>query len=181
MANRQSREALYRTAYRTNGAAAYDVRAYRGTEAPELPRRTLPEERPQPVRRVRVRAKTAVSPFAVLGALAAACMMVLVIFGYVQLYEATSQAGDLAEELESMQQQNQLLRSDYEGRIDLGEVEKRAIRELGMIQPTSAQTVYVDLVSADRAEILQEEEVNKLAEAVSALKSSVEGLVSYLS
>jgi len=181
MANRQLREDRYAAAYRTNGAAAYDVRAFGGAAAPELPRRRLPEERPQPVRRVRVRAKTAISPFAVLGMLVAACMMVLVIFGYVQLYEATSQTGDLEETLESMEQQNQLLRSDYEGRIDLAAVEKRAIRELGMVQPSSSQTVYLELVSDDRAEILQEEEVSKITEAVNALKSSVEGLVSYLS
>ena len=35
-------------------------------------------------------ARTAVAPFTILGAAISACMMILVIFGYVQLFEATS-------------------------------------------------------------------------------------------
>lgn len=181
MAANQNRNNLYRTPYRTNGAAAYDVRTYRGNAAPEIQHPQLPEERRRPVRRVRVKARTAVSPFAVFGMLAAACLLVLVIFGYVQLYEATSQAGDLADQLESLTQENQLLHSEYEGKIDLAAIEERATRDLGMTQPTSSQTVYLNLAGSDRAEVLQEESSNPLTAVVNALKSSMESLVSYLS
>ena len=171
MAANQNRNNLYRTPYRTNGAAAYDVRAYRGNAAPEIQHPQLPEERRRPVRRVRVKARTAVSPFAVFGMLAAACL----------LYEATSQAGDLADQLESLTQENQLLHSEYEGKIDLAAIEERATRDLGMTQPTSSQTVYLNLAGSDRAEVLQEEPSNPLTAVVNALKSSMESLVSYLS
>ena len=48
----------------------------------------LPQEAPQ--KRQRVRARTAIAPFTILGAAITACMMILVIFGYVQLFEASS-------------------------------------------------------------------------------------------
>ena len=165
--------------YRTNGAAAYDIRAY-GNTAPEIQRPQLPKERRQPVRRVRVRAKTAVSPFAVFGMLAAACMLVLVIFGYVQLYEVTSQVGELNDQLESLNAENQMLQSTYEGKIDLAAIEERAT-ELGMTKVSSGQTVYLNLSSSDRAEVLQEEKQGTLEAVFNALKTSVENLVSYLS
>ena len=131
MATNQNRN-QYRNLYRTNGAAAYDINAFRGTSAPEIQRPKLPEEQRRPVRRVRVKAKAAVSPFAVVGMMAAACMLVLVIFGYVQLYEATSEVGDLTSELSALQQENQMLQSEYEGKIDLAAIEERATKELGM-------------------------------------------------
>ena len=125
--------------------------------------------------------KISLPVWAVIVMLAAACLLVLVIFGYVQLYEATSQAGDLADQLESLTQENQLLHSEYEGKIDLAAIEERATRDLGMTQPTSSQTVYLNLAGSDRAEVLQEESSNPLTAVVNALKSSMESLVSYLS
>lgn len=165
--------------YRTNGAAAYDVRAY-GNAAPEIQRPRLPQERQQPVRRVRVKAKLAISPFGVFGIMAAACMLVLVIFGYVQLYEATTQVSDLNAQLAALNEENQTLRTTYESKIDLSAIEKRAT-ELGMIQASAGQTVYLNLSGTDRAEVLQEEQENGLASVFGAIKSSVESLVSYLS
>ena len=82
-----------RAQYHTNGAAAYDVYAWNQSTAPQ--RRPepqhLPEERPLPQKRQRVKARTALAPFTVVGMLAVACLLVLVVFGYVQLFEATSE------------------------------------------------------------------------------------------
>ena len=168
-----------RVSYRTNGAAAYDIRAY-GNAAPEIQRPGLPQERRQPVRRVRVKAKLAVSPFGVVGILASACMLVLVIFGYVQLYEAKTQVSDLNDQLTALNAENQTLRSEYESKIDLSAIEKRAT-ELGMIQAGAGQTVYLNLSGSDRAEVLGEARANGLTSLFEAIKSSVESLVSYLS
>ena len=81
-----------RAQYHTNGAAAYDVYAWNQGTAPQ--RRPepqhLPEERPLPQKRQRAKARTALAPFTVVGMLAVACLLVLVVFGYVQLFEATS-------------------------------------------------------------------------------------------
>ena len=108
--------------YRTSGAAAYDVYSpYNTNTARPLPRQPqgLPEERPLPQREQRVKAKTAVAPFTLLGVVTVVCMLVLVIFGYVQLFEATDNVSKLETKLQSLQQEHAMLESKYEGRIDL--------------------------------------------------------------
>ena len=84
-----------RAQYHTNGAAAYDVYAWNQSTAPQ--RRPepqhLPEERPVPRKQQRVKARTALAPFTLVGMLAVACMLVLVVFGYVQLFEAMTGIG----------------------------------------------------------------------------------------
>ena len=90
--------------YRDNGAAAYDVyawndqaaRQYEDGRAYERSRQyELPEEqvREQPYRRVKSR--TAIAPFTLVGMLTVACLMILMIFGYVQLFEASSSVSKL--------------------------------------------------------------------------------------
>ena len=110
--------------YSTNGAAAYDVYSVENTlrqPVREPERHELPQERELPQKRQRVRARTAVAPFTILGAAISACMMILVIFGYVQLFEATSRVSKLESQLQSLQEEQLLLQSKYEGKIDLAE------------------------------------------------------------
>ena len=69
-------------------------------EEQQQPRRQqLPEEqvREQPYRRVKSR--TAIAPFTLVGMLTVACLMILVIFGYVQLFEASSSVSKLENQL----------------------------------------------------------------------------------
>ena len=91
--------------YGTNGAAAYDVYSANTVRQPvrEPERRELPQEAPQ--KRQRVRARTAIAPFTILGAAITACMMILVIFGYVQLFEASSRVSRLESRLQSLQEE----------------------------------------------------------------------------
>ena len=76
--------------YGTNGAAAYDVYSANTVRQPvrEPERRELPQEAPQ--KRQRVRARTAIAPFTILGAAITACMMILVIFGWMNVYASVS-------------------------------------------------------------------------------------------
>ncbi|MFR1260939.1 MAG: hypothetical protein ACLSCX_09860, partial [Oscillospiraceae bacterium] len=110
--------------YGTNGAAAYDVYSANTVRQPvrEPERRELPQEAPQ--KRQRVRARTAIAPFTILGAAITACMMILVIFGYVQLFEASSRVSRLESRLQSLQEEQLLLQSKYEGKIDLAAIEQ---------------------------------------------------------
>ncbi len=163
----------------SNGAAAYDLRTQRGAEAPERPK--LPEEAPRPQRKVHIKAKTMVSPFAVVGMAAAGFLLVLVIFGYVRLYEATAEVGRLSDQLASVEQSNDALRAQYEGKIDLAAIEERAIHELGMSQPTSSQNVYLDLSGDDRAVIVQEEGPGFFEMLFEACTDGVQDLTAYLS
>ncbi len=172
-----------------NGSAAYDlkrgaaaaaVNRYTGTEAPEIRRQGLPEERQQPQVQKRTKARFAIAPFAVAGLAAVICMMILVVFGYVQLYEATERVGRMEQTRQTMLEEQRILQSLYEGGIDLTYVEARAA-ELGMAQPTNNQTVYVSLSGGDRAEILAKKEAGWLTQIFRAIESSASGLVEYLS
>ena len=179
MARKTERSGLY------NGSAAYDIYGqnglyYGGSAAPEVRPQGLPEEYVSPQRYRRVKAKTAVAPFAVLGLMVAVCMMVLVIFGYVQLYEATEHVSRLESQLSNLQEEQAVLESLYEGSIDMAEVEEMAA-ELGLTIPTREQTVYVNLAGSDRAELYTSERVGLVERVLRAFQSSAGGLVEYLS
>ena len=95
-----SRKKHNTAAYRTNGAAAYDVGYTRytyGNTAPARKSAQKPKRRPKPQKQVR--AKLTVAPLAVAGMLLAGLMLLLVICGYVQLYEATNEVGQLQDEI----------------------------------------------------------------------------------
>ena len=167
--------------YRTNGAAAYDVYSGNTVRQPvqEPVRRELPQEQELPQKRQRVRARTAIAPFTVLGVACAACMMILVIFGYVQLFEATSRVSKLESQLKSLQEEQLLLQSKNEGKIDLAGIEEKAA-EMGLKKPTQEQIVYVSLSGTDQAEIYRTEKSSILGEIIGAVEQSISDLIAYL-
>lgn len=172
--------------YGTNGAAAYDVYSgnqsyerYDGNAVRRPQRQGLPEERPVPRRQERVKVKTAVAPFTLFGMAAAVLMLILVVFGYVQLFEATTEVGELQTQLTELTAQQTLLESRYESRIDLKLVQERA-EKLGMSAPREDQIIYVSLAGADRAEIFEEEKTSIVTEIIQAVEESVSNLIAYL-
>lgn len=172
--------------YTTNGAAAYNVYSntyadgrYDGNAARRPERQGLPEERAVPRRQERVKVKTAVAPFTLFGMAAAVMMLVLVIFGYVQLFEATTRVGELQSQLKQLNTEQTLLESKYESKIDLKVVQERA-EKLGMTMPKEEQVVYISLAGSDRAEIFEEEKTNIVSEIVQAVEESVSNLIAYL-
>lgn len=146
--NQTERTGMY---YQTNGAAAYDINrqtAY-GTAAPKLPeprRRARPRPRPRP------KAKLMVAPLSVVGLVVAACMLVFVICGYVQLFEETSQVAELKHTLSSLKEVNERLQDTYDRKLDVDVIQARAA-QLGMGVPNQKQTVYLTLKGVDHAEI----------------------------
>lgn len=166
-----------------NGSAAYDLYArpdYNGTAAPEIQSPGLPEERAMPVRKRHIKVKAAVSPTAVLGMMVVACMLIMVVFGYVQLYESTSRVSELQDQLAAVEEEQMLLQSVYEGKIDLRQIEQRAA-ELGLSLPDADQIIYVNLSGADHAEIYRNEDLGFFARIFRAIENSASGLVEYLS
>ena len=161
--------------YNYNGSAAYD---YRSNAVPKPRPAVLPEEKPLPRQKPVHRAKLTIAPLAVLGLAAAAVLLLLVVYSYVQLYEATDRAGELSKQLSSTQADTAKLRSTYESRIDLTEIEARA-RELGMTQPSARQTVYLNIAGADHAEVLQVDARSYLAKAWDAITGSFTGVLEY--
>ena len=123
---------------------------------------------------------TAVAPVAVVGLLAVTCMLILVVFGYVQLYEASERVSSLQSELSELQEQRVVLESLYEEGIDLPYIEERAA-ELGLSLPGKDQTVYLNLSGSDQAEIYASESTNIFQRILQAIERSASGLVEYLS
>ncbi|MEA4965801.1 MAG: hypothetical protein VB055_08290 [Oscillospiraceae bacterium] len=164
-------------AFGAEGAAAYDVR-YEGNlrQQPTI----LPEEQEKLVRVRRVKARMTVSPFSVLGIAAAVFLAVLVIFGYVRLYEADSNLSTLQNELSDLQSEQGKLQNTYEEQVNLASIEQQALA-LGMHQPKSSQTVYVNLTGLDRAEITPAEHKNVFGTVYSAIRDSILDFVEYLS
>ncbi len=167
--------------YFENGTLAYDVYAWQGTAVPQPQPHPqgLPEEhvRPQPYRRVK--AKTAIAPFTLLGMIVVSCLMILVIFAYVQLFESTSQVSRLRSELSALKEQQMMLQSKYDGKIDLAAAQEYG-EGIGLAKPLQEQIVFVNLSGIDRAEIYQQTRTSLLGEIVEAVRESVFGLIEYL-
>ena len=165
----------YKRTYNFNGSAAYDIR---GNAVPKPQPAQLPEEKPVHHAKPAPKARPAIAPLAVIGIIAAAVLLLMVVYSYVQLYEATDRAGELSKQLASTQADTAKLRSTYESRIDLAAIEARA-RELGMTQPSLRQTVYLNIAGADHAEVLQVDDRNYAEKAWDAVSGSFRGVVEY--
>lgn len=171
--------------YATNGAAAYDVYAmpeYDPSSAARKLRRPaeLPREDAGAVREKKVRAKVLVAPFTVVGVAAVVLLLVMVIVGYVRLYEAKSAGGELDGQLSLAQEENARLMAQYENLINFDQIDTYAASH-GMQKPNSAQMVYVNIPHGDVAQIHVNEEAGILERAWSAVCDGFAGLVEYLS
>ncbi|MFI3313882.1 MAG: hypothetical protein R3Y62_08345 [Eubacteriales bacterium] len=180
MAERQKRMS---GGYGANGSAAYDINRY-GNAAPQLPvpeLPLLPKERKVKPRIQVVKGKMAISPFAMISGVLCAVIMTLNIFGFVQLYEATTQVRNVETLLEAEMSTQESLLAEYESKIDLTTIESRATSELGLMQPTVGQTYQVNLSGEDRAVLIDISSGNTVTEVFGAIKTSMEALVAYLS
>ncbi len=159
---------------------SYTLPEYDGTSAArELPNSdNLPKERPR-VRTKTVKAKVVVAPFAIVGIAAALMLLLMVIMGYVRLYEAESAKGELEDQLTAASQENSRLRSQYESLLDYDQIDNYATSH-GMQKPTSWQTVYVNVPHPDVGQIRIAEESNIFEKAWAALCDSFDELMEYL-
>lgn len=157
------------------GSAAYDVH---GSAVPRPRPARLPEEKPLPQSKQAQRPHLAVAPLAVVGLVIVAALLLMVVYSYVQLYEATDRAGELNKELAAAKVATEKLRSTYESRIDLAQIEARA-RELGMSQPSARQVVSLNIAGADHAEVLQVDRRGFAEKAWDAVTESFNGVLEY--
>ena len=151
-------------AYRSNGSAAYDIHYNSAAQPLQQPERLpdAPAQR-QPVRKVK--ARLAVSPFAILGPAVAMVLLFLVVFSYVRMYEAKSLTGELSKELTAQSERNERLKAQFEDKLDLDQVKERAL-ELGMRQPTSSQIVYIHVDTGDTTQVFSAKKERNFAQSV---------------
>ena len=164
----------------TDGSFAYNIYDVRfdntAVQVPLPPE--LPDEKPEPKKKKLVRAKLTVAPFAVVGMIVVMALLAMVIYGYVQFYEASNRAGELQAELSEVKQETGKLRSAYESRINLAQIEQRA-KELGMNQPSIRQTVYLNIAGSDHTEVFEVDDRNFAEKAIDAISNSFEGILEY--
>lgn len=166
--------------YRTQGSVAYDPSFYVSEEsaARQIPAAT-PRPRPRRRKQPAARQKMVVSPFALLGIATALLMLVLVLFGYAQVYESTSQLGEMRDTVAELQEENRKLQNEYDSSINLEKIETRA-KELGMQQPTSKQSVTLHIPAEDTAVIAPQTSTNPFRAAWDAIVETFQGLLEYL-
>ena len=131
----------------------------------------------QPYRRVK--ARTAIAPFTLAGMLTVVCLMILVIFGYVQLFEASSNVSALESRLANLKEQQLMLQSKYDAKIDLTAAEEYAA-EIGLTKCQPEQIVYVSFSGNDQAEIYTQQRTSVFGEILDAMQQSILGLIEYL-
>ncbi len=157
------------------GSAAYEIR---DTAVPRPRPARLPEEKPLPQSKQSVKPRLVISPLAVAGLVVVAALLLLVVNSCMQLYVAKERAGELTKELSAAHATTEKLRSAYESRIDLAQIEVKA-KELGMMQPSTRQTVYLTIAGADHAEVLQVDRRGFAEKAWDAVTNGFHGVLEY--
>ncbi len=170
--------------YRVVGSAAvdpayYDTRESTARPLPQQEPQHQPQRRPQPRKRPAPRQRMAVSLLSVVGVAAALMMLTLVIFGYSQVYASADRLDELESTVQSLQEDNRKLQSQYNTSINLEAVEERA-RELGMQQPSAKQIVSIRVPSQDVTVVSSKASSNPFQAAWDAIVSTARDLWEYL-
>ena len=176
------RDDLSRTEY---GSAAVDyayLNAQPGRAPVELPEERI-EAKPKQGEGKRASNHVAIAPVSILGFMVVLCMLILVIFGYVRLYEATTENAALSDDLFDLKTENAILAKQYEGQVDLAYIEEMAMTELGMQKVLPEQVVYVNLSHATDKGVVVAAQKQKgfVGRAIESIFGSVRELKEYLS
>jgi len=98
--------------------------------------------------------KNAFSPVAIIGLLAAAALLILVLLAYVQLTEIYSNTSQLESQLSTLKSEESKLLVKYETTFNLTEIEEYATSKLGMTHMDSDQVIYVNGEKVDKAVVV---------------------------
>lgn len=117
-----------------------------------------PETQAQPKIRTRARtaprAKQGIAPVSILGAAAAAFLLVTAISARASLFAISGESVELQQTLSELETEQTRLRIAYESVFNLAEVEDYAVHTLGMQKPTADQIFYIDTAAPDKAVVV---------------------------
>ena len=164
------------------GSLAYDLdtlaRERQLEEAGEMPERSgAPQPKAQPRRHPQAQAKTRPSPLLVGGIVLVCALVMVLLFGYVQLTMVSNQVVTLKDQLTTLQEEHVALVTEYEKTFDLATV-KAAAEEAGMSKPTSGQVQYIDLSGSDTA-VVYGDEPGVVEKAISSIKGGAQFIWEY--
>ncbi len=145
----------------TYGSLAYDMER---VARPEFDNEEAPSAKPRRKSRESVKVaarphkkaavKQNIAPFGVLGLLAAAMMLVLVLMGNVQLAAISAEASKVQNQISDLQNNEAKLKIQYERTFELDKIEQYAVNQLGMIPSSSGRVYYLNASTPDKAEII---------------------------
>lgn len=155
--NRYGEGAVYGSlAYDFNHPELYPGEYGRPLENPV----TGPKTRTGTQEKVRTRARTAprakqgIAPVSILGAAAAAFLLVTAINAQAALFAISGDSVELEQTLSELETEQTRLRIAYESIFNLAEVEDYAVHTLGMQKPTADQIHYIDTAAPDKAVVI---------------------------
>jgi Cell division protein FtsL. len=104
--------------------------------------------------RTRVQTNQAVSPFALIGFVCAAILLVFTLMAKIQLTAVTNGTVTLENKLSDLKVTQNRLLINYEKAFNLTEIEEYATNNLGMQRPRDEQVFYLDSSVPDKAVVL---------------------------
>ena len=162
------------------GAAAFDLYSTAHANVqPQFQPEELPQDHPQ--ERTQRRTRPESHFITVVGCLAAACVMLLVLFSHQRLYAESDRVAQLQRELSALQADQIQIRSAYDKAVDLVAIEQIATTRLGMSRPAAGQTVYLSLAGSDRGEVLEKGNDGAFAQFAGFVREAFANLGAYLS
>ena len=117
-------------------------------EEPEV-REARRMERDEPVRRRRTGTRTKVSPLSLTLAAVAAVLAAVLIYNYMQLTVLSDQIATVRADYQTVANEGILLKTQYESRYDLTQIEEYALTKLGMTKMDRSQVEYVEIGNPD--------------------------------
>ena len=164
------------------GSLAYDLdtlaRERQLEEAGEMPERSgAPQPKAQPRRHPQAQAKTRPSPLLAGGIVLVCALVMVLLFGYVQLTVVSNHVVTIKDQLATLEEEHVSLVTEYEKTFDLATI-KAAAEEAGMSKPTSGQVQYIDLSGSDTA-VVYGDEPGVVEKAISSLKDGAQSIWEY--
>lgn len=135
----------YQPAYEEN---AVRTPARRGAEPHRRPQ-VQPRERVAARPSVEVRQQDPISIFAIVGFMAVAVCVFMLLSSGIRLVTVSHETFQLQEELSDLEEKEAKLLSQYERAYDLTEIEKTLTSNGTMVKASAANTVYLDLSEPD--------------------------------
>ena len=164
------------------GSLAYDLdtlaRERQLEEAGEMPERSgAPQPKAQPRRHPQAQAKTRPSPLLAGGIVLVCALVMVLLFGYVQLTVVSNHVVTIKDQLATLEEEHVALVTEYEKTFDLATI-KAAAEEAGMSKPTSGQIQYIDLSGSDTA-VVYGDEPGVVEKAISSIKGGAQFIWEY--
>lgn len=92
------------------------------------------------------------------------------VYGMVQLNETTSQINQLQKELKIQQSDQVRLDAELESKINMANLDAYAKQNLGLVEPSSSQTTYMNLSDSNTIEISKAQDQNWLTDIICAIQ-----------